>query len=375
MTTPPAALTTDSAVGRLAQGEIFIIAGAIGPVGGASRASLLLCRDLAKLGRRVRVYVANKTAANVVEEMDALGVRVCEPPLERGWKWGLPKRSLVLRAYLDALLRQPAVIQCVGIDTEAKMLLRLPRLAPLYLWETTEALPHIKFVRLDVAPLLHRAAAVLVPSQTIAKNVRETYGYQGRIVLLPFWVEPATTAPVNSVRRTRKFLYIGRFDREKGLDFLVDAFRTLTSRFSNVTLTLCGGSGDAEFVRGIARGCSAIEVRGAVDGVEFERQMGCADAVILPSLHEGYPLTLLEACARGKPVIATEVGSVPEIFGGRPCAILVPPRHADALAMAVAQLLTETDEVYESRRRDAFLAFEQLSSTEVVKRRLVDVYR
>lgn len=60
---------------------------------------------------------------------------------------------------------------------------------------------------------------------------------------------------------------------------------------------------------------------------------------MLPSLHDGYPLSLLEACARRTPVIATTVGSIPELFDGRACALLVRPRDTTDLSQAMAKIL------------------------------------
>jgi glycosyltransferase involved in cell wall biosynthesis len=68
-----------------------------------------------------------------------------------------------------------------------------------------------------------------------------------------------------------------------------------------------------------------------------------ADMVAIPSLSEGSPNVLLEAMAFGVPVVATEVGGIPEIVAHGKTALLVPARRPDAMAAAIDQLLSNPD--------------------------------
>src|SRR5262249_35825678 len=63
-----------------------------------------------------------------------------------------------------------------------------------------------------------------------------------------------------------------------------------------------------------------------------------ASLFVLPSYTEGISLTLLEAMARGLPVVATRVGGNPEVVEGGETGLLVPARDAEALAAAVLDL-------------------------------------
>jgi glycosyltransferase involved in cell wall biosynthesis len=69
--------------------------------------------------------------------------------------------------------------------------------------------------------------------------------------------------------------------------------------------------------------------------------MAAADLVTLPSYMEGCPNVVLEALACGRPVVATNVGGIPEIMGGE-CGRLVPPRDPATLAQALASVLDTT---------------------------------
>jgi glycosyltransferase involved in cell wall biosynthesis len=79
----------------------------------------------------------------------------------------------------------------------------------------------------------------------------------------------------------------------------------------------------------------------ALPGCAFEEVaiwMAAADLVTLPSYMEGCPNVVLEALASGRPVVATNVGGIPEIMNDK-CGRLVPPRDAGALAQALASVL------------------------------------
>lgn len=67
------------------------------------------------------------------------------------------------------------------------------------------------------------------------------------------------------------------------------------------------------------------------------------DVFVLPSVTEGLPLTILEAMAAGKPVVATKVGGIPEAIVQRKTGIIVPPKDPEALAVALAGLLGERE--------------------------------
>ncbi|SHG98912.1 Glycosyltransferase involved in cell wall bisynthesis [Desulforamulus hydrothermalis Lam5 = DSM 18033] len=71
--------------------------------------------------------------------------------------------------------------------------------------------------------------------------------------------------------------------------------------------------------------------------------MALLDIFVLPSVTEGLPLTILEAMAAGKPVVATRVGGVPEAIVEGKTGLLVAPKDPEALAVALAELIGERD--------------------------------
>lgn len=82
-----------------------------------------------------------------------------------------------------------------------------------------------------------------------------------------------------------------------------------------------------------------VHFTGYVPNEDLTALYSGADAVLLPSLYEGFGFTVLEAMACGAPVICSNVSSLPEVAGD--AALLTPPEDDEALAAAVQQLLEE----------------------------------
>jgi glycosyltransferase involved in cell wall biosynthesis len=132
-------------------------------------------------------------------------------------------------------------------------------------------------------------------------------------------------------------LFIGEMRDLKGVDVLLDALE----RLPGVTALLVGAGPDEAAYRAKA---AALGGR-----VAFAAPMPAREAfaqgrvVAVPSRKESLPYLVLEAAAAGRPLVATNVGGIPEIFGPDADA-LVPPGDAAALAAAIARRLAEPEQ-------------------------------
>jgi glycosyltransferase involved in cell wall biosynthesis len=95
--------------------------------------------------------------------------------------------------------------------------------------------------------------------------------------------------------------------------------------------------------------------------------LAAADAVALPSRWEGMPLVLLEALARGRPVVASAVGGVPEVVTDEEHARLVPPGDVAALAAALETFHRHPDAALRMGWRGAMLVRESYTWSRVVE--------
>lgn len=140
-------------------------------------------------------------------------------------------------------------------------------------------------------------------------------------------------------------LAIGTEERRKGLPVLVKAFDRLAAEQRDVHLVLAGAPGDDTEAIEQAIGELAPPVRervlrlGPIDHATKAWLLRQTAAVAYPSLDEGFGFPVIEAQVSGTPVVATAVGSIPEVAGGG--AELVLKRDADAFAEALSRVLTD----------------------------------
>ncbi len=130
--------------------------------------------------------------------------------------------------------------------------------------------------------------------------------------------------------------------RGKGHGLLLSAAPRLRARVPDVRILLAGGGEREAALRGeVARreleGC--VRFLGHRDDVP--RLLAAADVVALPSRAEALPTVLLEAAAAGRPAVATRVGGTPEVVEDGRTGRLVPPGDPEALADALAELLSD----------------------------------
>ena len=84
-----------------------------------------------------------------------------------------------------------------------------------------------------------------------------------------------------------------------------------------------------------------VDILGWVEGAEKERLLADATVYVLPSYVEGLPMGILEAMAAGLPVIATDVGGIPDAVENGIEGILVQPGDVSAITDAIRMLLSQ----------------------------------
>jgi glycosyltransferase involved in cell wall biosynthesis len=144
-----------------------------------------------------------------------------------------------------------------------------------------------------------------------------------------------------------RLLYVGRFAPEKSVETLIDAVALLRSDGRDVSLDLVGAGPSLADLQSRTR---ELGVAGSVifHGPISERALlyamfDQAAVFVLPSLSEGLGCVLLEAMARGVPIVATAVGGIPELVKEAHSGLLVPPGQPRPLADAIARMLSDDD--------------------------------
>ncbi|MFH1417239.1 MAG: glycosyltransferase [Planctomycetota bacterium] len=135
---------------------------------------------------------------------------------------------------------------------------------------------------------------------------------------------------------------VARLSYEKGIDTLIDAAAILRETHPGARVVVAGdGPDQGELEERIRRRGVSDMVRLAGFHADVWPVFWAADVVCMPSKSEGMPNVLLEAMAAGCPVVATNVGGVPEAISSGENGLLVEPENAAALASALASLIDD----------------------------------
>jgi glycosyltransferase involved in cell wall biosynthesis len=137
-----------------------------------------------------------------------------------------------------------------------------------------------------------------------------------------------------------RLLFFGSWLPRKGTRELIAAFEVLARRYPSVELLILGGGVAEEAVRASFPGDLRGRVRCARPGTEAElaRELLQADVLVLPSLFEGTPQTLVESMLSGLPVITTATCGMRDVIQDGRNGLLVPMRDAEALVAAFERL-------------------------------------
>lgn len=137
---------------------------------------------------------------------------------------------------------------------------------------------------------------------------------------------------------------VGRLVPVKGYDVLVEAASLLAAEAPNLHILLVG---DGENRQALADqiGKLGLEKRVTLAGYQDREQvlsiLRSSDFFVMPSRYEGTPIALLEAGALGLPIVASQVGGIPELVRDGQEALLIPAADAPALARALSKLAND----------------------------------
>jgi glycosyltransferase involved in cell wall biosynthesis len=236
-------------------------------------------------------------------------------------------------ALAGRLVGTPAVLEALGCDVNLFFRYRIKR----------------AFIRAAC-----RAAARVIAVNRDLKVKLERIGIPGELVTVIANGVDVREFRVMDMQRCRALLglpaerrivlFIGNMEEVKGVEYLVEAWRTLAIDHGKRLLLVMVGGGDQQ--EKIARRVKRYGLEEYVHLVgpkpynEIPFWMNAGEVLCLPSIREGSPNVLLEAVACGKYVVASRVGGIPEMLPGGSQGILVTPGDACALARALEEALS-----------------------------------
>jgi glycosyltransferase involved in cell wall biosynthesis len=195
-------------------------------------------------------------------------------------------------------------------------------------------------------------STVVAVSRGVATTLADVLG-SNRVTYVTNGIDPGEfTKPVDAPDRAApdgadpRVLYVGHLSRRKGVLDLCEASRLLRARGIAHEVALAGGrpdEGTEEHELVSAALDDAVVALGTIPHERIAPIYHSARVFCLPSWWEAMPLSILEAMAAGLPVVATNVGDVPQLVVDGETGLLVEPRRPDLLAAALESLLLDPE--------------------------------
>lgn len=251
--------------------------------------------------------------------------------------------------------------------------------APFVISEHFSAFPKRTLSRVELwkAQAAFRRAARVMPVSESLRRAIEAYGIQSEATVVPNVVDTDLFPPHASRSgkgRDKQLLLVCmlRKSEDKGIAVLVDALKRLERRDYRLNLV---GDGPAR-----ARYENMVTNAGLDDNVIFHGQKSKAeigrmmlgmDFFVLPSLWENLPCVVIEAMSAGLPIVATNVGGIPEMVNGNR-GRLVPANDPAALSAAIRRMLDDFED-YDCQAISDYAR--QRFSREVIGRTIHRIYQ
>jgi glycosyltransferase involved in cell wall biosynthesis len=222
------------------------------------------------------------------------------------------------------------------------------------------------YSRLERA-LMNRTELFLFESAFARDTYQRVIGVPSGLVRCVFnGVTAGEFDPVALADDATDLVYVGEFRHIKGADLLVDAVAKLRAGGRQITLTLAG---DGEETASLKAQIERLKLGDAVRFIgHVKARYGFSKGrlLVVPSRGDSMPYVVIEAAAAGIPMIAANVGGIPEIFASHTDA-LFKPSDVDAMANAIAAVIDDRDAMLARARllrERIFLHFSQKSMVE-----------
>ncbi len=187
---------------------------------------------------------------------------------------------------------------------------------------------------------------------------------------------PEASAVIDQIKGTPVIGTVANLFPRKGLEYLIEAVAGLVKDFPHLVLVIVG-KGDEEYERQLKKQVKQLHVTKHALFAGFQEHPECFmaqfDVFVLPSVLEGFGIVLLEAMALGKPVVASQVGGVPEVVDHQKTGILVRPANVEDLRKGLF-ILCQNPEICQRMGVEAQKRVAERFSLKVMMDRLYGLY-
>ncbi|HEV7367083.1 MAG TPA: glycosyltransferase family 1 protein [Gemmatimonadales bacterium] len=244
----------------------------------------------------------------------------------------------------------------IPLAYRGRLLVSIHDVCHLALPQLVKGIHRRAYTRLMLSQVRRRASRILFPSAFTAAEFRRLVGETGpKSATVPYGVSPRwfEVRPTERPHPRPYLLFVGNVKPHKNLGTLIQAFGSIAGRIPHDLVVVGKHSGfitgDSPAVAVATAPGDRVHFTGKVAADALEQFVVNADALVLPSLYEGFGLPPLEAMACGCPTIVSRAGSLPEMCGD--ASLYFDPMNPDELAATLLRVLSSEQIRQDLRQR------------------------
>ncbi|MBP3308779.1 MAG: glycosyltransferase [Clostridia bacterium] len=291
---------------------------------GAERMCQALCVRLIELGHEVTVVSMFNERTAITDELSTLGIKVIFLDKKYGFDLSMIRklRRVFKTEKPDAVHVHLAMLKYAypaSFGMKFNIIYTVHNLADKDSGKYDRFVYKLAFRSKKVVPV--------AISEIIRNSIKDVYKLKDDEISVVYnGIDLSRCIPKDdySINGIFKILHVGRFSEQKNHLGLLEAFKAFHEKHNDSELLLIGdGEMREEIEKFIQQNelCNSVKLLGLQDDVYGF--LHNADLFTLPSLYEGVPISLIEAMGTGVPIVATDVGGVPDMLD-KESALLVP---------------------------------------------------
>jgi glycosyltransferase involved in cell wall biosynthesis len=187
------------------------------------------------------------------------------------------------------------------------------------------------------------ASRIVCVSDATRRTLVEEYGIaQEKIVTVYNAVDTVRFRPLGTPKEPRTVVYVGRLDRRKGIEFLIRSMPRVLAQVPDALLIVGGTGSHLEKMKALVGRLGLegnVTFLGFVPDEDLNALYNRAQCVVVPSVFEGFGITVIEALAAGTRVVGSDTDGIREILSGGAYGSLAPHGDLSALAAAIVSEL------------------------------------
>lgn len=329
------------------------------PLGGLFRNVLDLTRGQIALGHEVGIFCDSSTggerASAVLGELESrLALGVTRVPMSRYPNLTDLKAQIAFVRHRKAV--SPDVVHTHG--SKGGLYGRLPARFDAQRPYVTTYTPHGGSFNYKPGSLEHR---IYMGVEAFLEPATDMFTFESRFIMGRFEAyigrAPKTDhrvvlngvaddefVAINHADASFDLVYLGELRSAKGIDTLIEALRRMKTEDGLTPSLLMVGSGpDEQLLKDMASSCGvAGQITWSPPG-PIRAALARGRVMVVPSRAESLPYVILEAAAAAQPLVSTNVGGIPEIYGPEHSHRLIPPNDPSALQIAIRAALRKPD--------------------------------